>query len=168
MNDIYEKTVDQAIAFQRFWNESFSKVMQAAMSVSPGSPPPEMWRELRGGVLEALSESWQHFMRSPQFLEGMSQWMEQATRYRKMNNDLMANLHSEMQSPSREDISSILLSVRHMEKRLLNRVDELSTQVEELSERLEQTAVHRAAPGRRRARKSNNGQHPAGLASKEL
>ena len=48
----------------------------------------------------------------------------------------MANVRNEMQGVSREDIDTIMLTVRHMEKRLLDRVEDLSAQVNELKERL--------------------------------
>jgi hypothetical protein len=73
-------------------------------------------------------------MRSPQFLEGMRQWMESAVAFRKMTNDFLAKARNEVQAPSRDDIDTILLSVRHMEKRLLDRVGELSQQVSALQE----------------------------------
>ena len=37
-----------------------------------------------------------------------------------------------MQGTAREDIDTMMLTVRHMEKRMLDRVEELSTQVDEL------------------------------------
>ena len=41
-----------------------------------------------------------------------------------------------MQGVSREDIDTIMLTVRHMEKRLLDQVEELATQVKEMKERM--------------------------------
>jgi hypothetical protein len=44
----------------------------------------------------------------------------------------MAKVRNEMQAPSREDMDSIMLSVRHMETRILDRVEELSAQIHAL------------------------------------
>jgi hypothetical protein len=74
-------------------------------------------------------------MRSPQFLEGMKQWMENAIVFRKMSNDFLARVRNDMQAPSRGDIDSIMLTVRHMEKRLLDRMEQLSAQVSEVNPR---------------------------------
>ena len=109
--------------------ETMSKMMQAAFTVTPNSPPPEVLKQIRNGIFQALAESWEEFMRSPQFLDGMRQWMENAIAFRKLSNDFMARVRNETQAPSRGDMDSIMLAVRHMEKRLLDRVDELSAQV---------------------------------------
>lgn len=160
MDENFTKTAEQAAAFQKIWMESMSKLMQTAFTVTPNSPPPEVLKQIRSGIFQALAQSWEEFMRSPQFLEGMKQWMESAINFRKMTNDFMAKVRNEMQAPSRDDIDTILLSVRHMEKRLLDRVEELSTQVEELNRRTGGATGRRAAPATRatkRRRTTGNG-----------
>lgn len=136
MNDGFEKTAEQAAAFQKMWAETMSKLMQAGFTFSGDSAPPEVLRQIRSGMFQALGEAWHEFMRSPQFLEGMKQWMESAVTFRRMTNDFMAKVRNEMQAPSREDMDAIMLSVRHMEKRLLDQLEELSRQVADLNGRL--------------------------------
>lgn len=128
-NNDSEKSAQEAAAFQKIWMETMSKMLQASFTFSPNSPPPEVLRQIRSGIFQALAESWDEFMRSPQFLEGMRQWMENAIAFRKVSNDFMARVRNETQAPSRGDMDSIMLAVRHMEKRLLDRVDELSAQL---------------------------------------
>jgi len=55
--------------------------------------------------------------------------MDQAIAFRKMTNDFMAKVRNEMQAASRDDIDNVMLSVRHMEKRLLDRMDQLAIEV---------------------------------------
>jgi hypothetical protein len=136
MNDNIEKSAEEAAAFQKIWLETMSRMLQGAFTFAPNSPPPEVMRQIRGSILQALAGSWDEFMRSPQFLDGMRQWMEQAVTFRKMSNDFMAKVRTEMQEPSRGDIDSIMLTVRHIEKRLLDRMEDLSAQVNELNQRL--------------------------------
>jgi uncharacterized protein (DUF2267 family) len=159
MNENFEKTAQQAAAFQKIWMESMSKLMQTAFTITPNSPPPEILRQIRSGIFQALAQSWEEFMRSPQFLEGMKQWMESAINFRKMTNDFMAKIRNEMQAPSRDDIDTVMLSVRHMEKRLLDRVEELSEQVTQLNQRVGGAGRRTAAKtGRtRRRRVAGNG-----------
>jgi uncharacterized protein (DUF2267 family) len=135
MSETSQNNADQAAAFQKIWAESLGKLLQTAFTFGNDSPPPEVLREVRNGILQALAKSWEEFMRSPQFLEGMRQWMDNAITFRKMSNDFMANVRNEMQATSRDDIDTIMLAVRHMEKRLLDRVEELSAQVSELERR---------------------------------
>src|SRR5437588_5117472 len=110
-------TAEQAAAFQKIWMDSMSKMMQTAFTFGPNSAPPEVLRQIRSGIFQALAQSWEEFMRSPQFMEGMKHWMDSAINFRKLSNDFMARVRNEMQAPSREDMDSIMLSVRHMEKR---------------------------------------------------
>ncbi|MGH7969028.1 MAG: hypothetical protein ACREIC_09915 [Limisphaerales bacterium] len=151
MNDNFEKSAGEAAAFQKICLETMSKMMQAAFTFTPNSPPPEVLRQIRNGIFQALSGSWEEFMRSPQFLDGMKQWMENAIAFRKISNDFMGRMRNEVQAPARSDIDNILLAVRHMEQRLLDRVDELSEQVRVLEGKTKRApASPRKAPARAR------------------
>src|ERR1043165_130749 len=134
MSDTTDKTADPMAAFQKMWTDSLSKMMQTAFTFGPDSAPPEVLRQLRSGMFQALAESWEEFMRSPQFLEGMKQWMETAVAFRKVTGEFLAKARNEMQAPSREDIDTIMLNIRHMEKRLLDRVEDLSREVAALKQ----------------------------------
>src|SRR6516162_7062650 len=114
MDQDFEKTAEQAAAFQRLWVDSASKIVQAAFTITPNSPPPEIMRQIRAGIFQALASSWEEFMRSPQFLEGMKQWMVNAITVSKMTTDFMARVRNEMQAPSREDIDTVMLNIRHL------------------------------------------------------
>ena len=141
-----EKNNDPSAAFQKIWLESMSKVMQAAFAATPDAAPPELLRQIRAGIFEALAGSWNEFLRSPQFQENMRQWMEQAITFRKLSNDFMAKVRKEMQAPSRDDIDAVMLAVRHMETRVLDRVEKLAKQVEELERRSSPSPVAKPAP----------------------
>lgn len=133
----FEKTAEQAAAFQKIWVDSVSKMMQAAFTITPNSPPPEVLRQIRSGIFQALADSWDEFLRSPQFLEGMKQWMETAINFRKITNDFMSKVRNEMQAPSRDDVDTLMVNIHHIEKRLLDRIDELAAQVNQLNQQLQ-------------------------------
>jgi hypothetical protein len=149
----FQQTAEEAAAFQRIWAESATRIMQAACTNGLSSPPPEILKQIRSGIFQALAESWDEFMRTPQFLESMRQWMENAITFRKMTNDFMAKVRNEMQAPSRDDMDTIMLNIRHMEKRLLDRVEELSAQIQALKpaapKASAKTAARKPAAGRR-------------------
>jgi hypothetical protein len=153
MEQDFEKTAEQAAAFQKMWTDSVSKMMQAAFTVTPNSPPPEVLRQIRSGIFQALAGSWDEFMRSPQFLQGMKQWMETAINFRKISNDFMSKVRNEMQAPSRDDVDTLMVNIRHIEKRLLDRIDELSKQVDQLSQQLH--SPKNGGPTRQRKRPSS-------------
>ena len=123
MDNNFEKTAEQAAAFQKIWIDSASKLIQAGLAVGPNSAPPDVLRQIRSGIFQALAESWEEFMRSPQFLEGMKQWMETAIAFRKVTGEFLAKARNEMQAPSRDDVDTIMLNIRHIEKRLLDRIE---------------------------------------------
>src|SRR5436190_6674285 len=133
MNQEFTKTAEQMAAFQKIWMESFTQLMQTAMTGVPTSAPPEVLRQMRSGIFRSLARSWDEFLRSPQYLEGMRQWMDGTISVRKMRNEWMAKVRNELQAPSREDIDAIMLSVRHMEQRLLARMEDLSKRIEALN-----------------------------------
>jgi hypothetical protein len=163
MSEPSENFTEQAAAFQKIWFDSMAKVMQAAFTTPPDSAPPELLRQIRNGILQALTEAWNEFLRSPQFQESMKKWMEQAVAFRKMSNDFMAKARKEMQAPTSSDIDAIMLAVRHMETRVLDRLEEVEKQVNELSHLPRKTpapkAAARAPKGSRPRPRGNN---PAG------
>ncbi|HEV2210454.1 MAG TPA: hypothetical protein VG167_16895 [Verrucomicrobiae bacterium] len=150
MDQNFEKTAEQAAAFQKMWSETASKIVQAAFTFSPNSAPPDILRQIRSGIFAALGQSWEEFMRSPQFIESMKQWMDSAITFRKLTNDFLAKARSDLQAPSRQDIDTLMLTIRHMEKRVLDRLDDLAVEVRELSSKANRNGGTRTA-GRTRA-----------------
>jgi hypothetical protein len=140
-----EKTAEQWAAFQKIWTDSFTKMMQLGFT-SPEAAPPEFLRQIRGGIFQALSQSWDEFMRSPQFLESMKQWMENAMAFRKMSNDFLTKARHETQAPAREDIDATMQAVHHMETRVLDRMEDLAKQVEALTARVDKLSGGKSRP----------------------
>jgi hypothetical protein len=141
------QTAEQWAVFQKIWGDTFTKLMQLGFTFSPESAPPEFMRQMRAGIFQGLSQAWDQFLRSPQFLEGMKHWMDNAMAFRKMSNDFLSKARHETQSTSRDDIDNIMLAVRHMETRILDRVEDIATQVDELNKRLDEVSGVKAAPG---------------------
>lgn len=129
----FGKAAEEAAAFQKMYLESISKAFEAAFKLKPEAAPPELLKQIRAGIVQALADSWDEFLRSPQFLEGMRQWMENAITFRKMTNEFMGRVRNEAQAPSRNDIDTVMLAVSHLEKRLLDRLEEMAAQIEKLN-----------------------------------
>ena len=126
MTEPFEKAGQDAAAFQKMCLDNFSKAIQAAFTFTPGSAPPEILRDIRTGIFRALSESWDEYMRSPQFLNTLKQWTDNAIAFRKVSDEILGRARNDLQAPSRNDIDNVILAVRHIEKRLLDRLDELA------------------------------------------
>jgi hypothetical protein len=129
MTEPFEKAGQDAAAFQKMCLDNFSKAIQAAFTFTPGSAPPEILRDIRTGIFRALSESWDEYMRSPQFLNTLKQWTDNAIAFRKVSDEILGRARNELQAPSRNDLDNVILAVRHLEKRLLDRLDELTLQL---------------------------------------
>jgi methyl-accepting chemotaxis protein len=138
MSENTQSPFEQAAAFQKIWMESISKVAQAAFSATPESVPPEILKQMRTGIFEALAKSWEEFMRSPQFLEAVKQMIDNAIAFKKLTSELLTKAHHEMQGTARTDIDTILLSLRHLETQVTDRMDKLAVQMDEVRRRFEQ------------------------------
>ena len=136
----------QWAAFQKVWSETFTKMFQMGTTFSPEGPPPDFVRQMRASLLQAMAQSWDEFLRSPQFLDSMKQWMDNAIAFRKMSNDFLTRARHEGQGLAREDLDTVLLSVRHMETRVLDRLEAVGTRLKQVEERLNALAGKPSPP----------------------
>jgi hypothetical protein len=145
MSDSTESTFDQAASFQKLWMETFTKMAQTGFSISPDSAPPEFLRQMRSGIFQALSKSWEEYMRSPQFRDSMKTMMDNAITFRKMGNEMLTQAHHGMQGTARVDIDDLMQAIHHLETRILDRVEEVTMRLDKLEEKLNATAGNGAA-----------------------
>jgi hypothetical protein len=156
MNDSFEMAAERVAAFQKMWTETMSKAALAAFTAGTAkAPAPESLRQVRAGILQVLAASWEEFMRSPQFLESMRQSLDNTVRLRQMSNDFLARVRKETQSPSRYDVESLGMMVHHLERRLLDEIEELSAQVTALNQKLDAAGNGRATAARAGRAKSS-------------
>ena len=64
MSDNMNKGFDQVAAFQKLWTDSFANMASIWSQFSPGSPPFDEMRKMRGGMLKVLAETWDEYMRT--------------------------------------------------------------------------------------------------------
>lgn len=145
MSDSTENAFAQAASFQKIWMETFGKMAQSGFSFSPDSTPPELMRQMRSGIFQALSKSWEEYMRSPQFRESMKTMMDHAITFRKMSNDLMTQAQHGMQGTARADVDDLMQAIHHLETRVLDCVEEVTTRLDKLEEKLNAKAGNGAA-----------------------
>lgn len=137
MSDETSTKSDGAEACSRMWADFASKVAAASLSFAPSASPPEAAGQVRNALFGAAEQYWTEFMRSPEFLEAMKQAMDGAIAFRKQLNEVLTRAHHEAQGVAREDIDSVMLCIRHMETRILDRIDEVASRLDRISERLE-------------------------------
>ena len=141
------KGFDQVAAFQKLWTDSFANMTGVWTQFSPGSPPSDEMRKMRGGMLKVLSETWDEYMRTPQFMEMMKASLNGALDLKRMARDGMNRVHEQFESPSKEDIDGVLLAIRHVEGRLLDRLEGLDDRVMNLSEKIDKVDQRIAKQG---------------------
>jgi hypothetical protein len=133
-------------AFAKLWAEAFARLAQTAFTFSPDAVSPETLRQVRSGIFQALAQSWDEFLRSPQFMEGMKQMMDNAIAFRKLSSNLLQKTRQELGSVGADDIDALVVLVTQVESRLTQRLDEVAAQLLNLNRRLDQLAT--SAPAR--------------------
>src|SRR4051812_30756280 len=136
MNEPNRGIQSAPLAFLKFWMEAVARLGPAASSFAPDAAPPDQLRQVRAGVLQAIGQSWDDILRSPQFMQSMKELMENALAFRKLNTELMGKARRESGSVGQEDVDALLLAIRRLETRVLERLEGFSTQLAGLEERL--------------------------------
>jgi hypothetical protein len=137
MSENTNKYFDEVAAFQKLWTDSFANMASVWSQFSPGSPPPDEMRKMRGGMLKVLADTWDEYMRTPQFMEMMKASLNGALDLKRLASDGMNRVHEQFKTPSKEDIDEVLLAIRHVERRILDRLEGLDDRVAKLDEGLD-------------------------------
>jgi hypothetical protein len=137
MSDNMNRAFDQVAAFQKLWLDSFANTASIWSQFSPSSPPSDELRKMRGGMLKVLAETWDEYMRTPQFKEKMKASLNGALDLKRMTRDGINRVHEQFENPSKEDIDDLLLAIRHVERRLLDRLEGLDNRVANLDEKID-------------------------------
>ena len=74
--------------FQKLWTDSFANMAEVWTQFSPGSPPIEEMRRMRGGMLQVLAETWDEYMRTPQFMEMIKASLNGALDFKRMAREI--------------------------------------------------------------------------------
>jgi len=119
MTDNTGKFFDQAAAFQKLWMDSITEMAGVWSQFSAGSPPVDEMR------------------RMPQFLEMMKASLNGALDLKRMAREGMNRVHEQFENPSRQDVDDVLLAIRHVERRLLDRLEGLDDRVANLNQRID-------------------------------
>ncbi len=147
MNQNSDPKPDQTAAFTKLWSDSCGRILQAAMSYSPETAPPELMRQIRSGLMQALSQSWEEFLRSPQFLEGMKQMMDQAAAFQKFSAGFLTKARHATEGVAHDDVEGLRTALGQLESRLARQMDALSGQISPLAKALERLSPASLQPG---------------------
>ena len=128
---------DQTQFLTNLWVEFATKMMATAVSTDPSASAPDNARRMRSAMFQAMGQATEQYMRSPQFLQTMQGAINASIEARKQMNDLLTRMHHDAQGTAKQDVDTLQVSVRHMETRVLDRLDEIASRLDALSQRLD-------------------------------
>jgi len=128
---------EQFDVFGRMWTDFIKRSADAGFSFKPDAPPPEAARSMRDATIKAWAQWWDEYLRSPQFVQNMKQSMDAAIQARKQVNDWMGKAHHEMGGASRQDVDELMLTLRHVERRIADATERLGDRLASLEARLD-------------------------------
>jgi len=131
-------TIEQAQQLTHMWMDFATNVASAAMASRPDQQtPPEVAGQVREATFAAMAQSADKFMRSDQFLAMMKQSLDASIAYRRRLNDFLTQAHHNVQGVAKQDVDAMGLAVRHLETRVLGRLEELCAGLDRINERLD-------------------------------
>jgi hypothetical protein len=129
---------NQANQIGQFWLDFFSRMGAMATSVRPGAAPPEASRQMRSAMMNAMAEQFEQFMRSEQFLQAMKQSMDASLDWQKQYQTMLTTMRHQFQGVATQDVDAVMVMLRHMETRVLEKLDAMETRLGDLAERLDE------------------------------
>ena len=124
---------DNGAQWMRGWFDFMTKMAEAATPFSLPASPPEAARQMRADMLQAWSQSFERFMRSPDFLQWMKSVLGANLQAQKQLNDALGQTQHRLQGASRQDIDELMRAVEHVEDALRR----MSAQIDDLGARLD-------------------------------
>src|SRR5439155_882216 len=130
---------EQAQQLASLWMEFAAKMATTpgALPFRPEQTPTEAARAARDAAFGTMGQQADKYMRSPQFLEQVKQTLDASIGFRKQINDFFTQAHHSVQGVARQDVDAVFRSIRHMETRVLDRIENLCDRLDEVSRRLD-------------------------------
>ena len=132
-----DETINQATRLMELWGEMATRMAMAGMQANPQSAPPEAARSVRASVFQAMAQFADQYMRSPEFLAMLKQGFDNSMKLREQSEELLTRLHHELQGVAHKDVESLLRGVHQAEARVVDRLDDLNTRLDQIARRLE-------------------------------
>ena len=128
---------DPMSAWTRFWMDSAAQTMQSWMPAGGSTKSPDLIQKARGDMLQMWSDWCEQWLRSPAFLETQKQMLDGNLAVRKQFRAAVRRMQREMQLAGREDIDALEAAIRRSERRILDQLDEMSSQMQALEAKID-------------------------------
>jgi hypothetical protein len=142
--------------FMRAWSDFATQMMRAGNAFTTGASPPEMTTQMRDTMLRSWGEYCDQFMRSPDFMQHMKQTMAATLEARKQTTEMLGRLQHEFQFATRQDVDQIMAALHHVERRVADRVDEISESMRTIESQLKDLEKKVAAISRSKKKSAKN------------
>ncbi|MEK6676695.1 MAG: hypothetical protein AABZ47_13715 [Planctomycetota bacterium] len=146
MNGFDSNNHSNADPFTAFWKDMMSRMAPGPFGASASGGQEQAARQMRQAFFDAWAKHCEEMMGSPPFLDMMKKSMDGALAMKQQVNEYLTHVLHEGQVPARSDTDSILLVLRSLEERVLDRIEEISNRVDDLSARIPKPAGTSAAP----------------------
>lgn len=118
--------------FSRFWVDLMSKMSTTPFAPTASQMQDDAMKRARQAFFDAWARHCDEFLRSDAFLDVLKKSMDGALAFKQELNEFMTKALHDQQMPARSDTDSILVVLRSMEDRVLQRIDQLSHRVDAL------------------------------------
>jgi ElaB/YqjD/DUF883 family membrane-anchored ribosome-binding protein len=138
-------------SWAQLWSEFNSKLIEAGAAMAGAATPPEAARQWRSALLGTWAESWDRFLRSPEFRQWTQQSLSAGLQTQTQINQWAAQMQSLLQGVGQQDLEELHRALRRMERRLDDSIRQLSRRVAALARRVEAASGGAEKPARRRS-----------------
>jgi len=125
--------------FTAFWCDVLRRMSGAGFNMP--SPDSELAEQMRRAFFDAWARYFDEFFRSEAFMASMKQAMDSTLAWQQMWKEHLQRGLSAAQVPSREDTDHIVMLIRGVEDRILEKLEQLSERVAKLEGRPRRTAA---------------------------
>jgi len=134
MADHHHSQPNQSEPFTQFWTDFFNRMNPGNVGMPSAGPAPsqDAARQMQQMFYDAMAKYFDDYMRSDQFRQMIKESMDRTIAFKQQMDQFLAQLHRGVQSPSREDLDDIGATLRSIEDRLLDRLDDIDERVADL------------------------------------
>ncbi|MCB1123789.1 MAG: hypothetical protein KJT03_19700, partial [Verrucomicrobiae bacterium] len=101
------------------------------------NPPPDELKKMRNGVLQVVSQTWDEYMRSPEFMQAMRDNLNNSMQWQKWAKDNANKVQSAMGSATKVDMEGVLVAIQHVERRVLDCLDDMQSKLQGVQKEIE-------------------------------
>lgn len=138
---------DQLRQFGQLWLDVLGRSSSLFGQMKSGEPPPEAARQFRGAVFKSMADQADQFMRSETFLQAMKQSLDAALNFQKQYQRMLTEYRHSTEGVASADIDATMVMLRQFESRVLDRLEDMGTQLRGIVERLDRLEMDAEGSG---------------------